>query len=166
MPEARVSKSISEEGCAKFTAQAVGSAADNPSHALALNELQKNHLVTAQYDNVSSFTIVFAATNGNGGRNFIFSGVAPLCGKMFFSFLAFIFFSFLDKITNFILPNVYFYKTQQFIPLDQHMHLPLNLPLKKDPTYEPTKNPTHKPTKEPTREPTHEPTRNSPWNDP
>ena len=81
--DAEVSKSITEQGCAKFTAQSVGSAADNPDNSLDLNEFQKNHLVSAIYTDVSSFTNHFAATAGQYGRNFIFSSVAPLCGEIF-----------------------------------------------------------------------------------
>ena len=84
MPDIELSKDITEEGCTQFTAQTVGHGEDNPDHALALTQLQKKRVITALYTNVSSFTVVFAATPGQYGRNFIFSTVAPLCGKIFF----------------------------------------------------------------------------------
>jgi len=84
MTDTELSKDITEEGCTRFTAHTVGNAADNPDHALDLTQLQKNRLITALYTDVSSFTVVFAATPGQYGRNIIFSTVGPLCGKYFF----------------------------------------------------------------------------------
>jgi len=84
MTDTELSKDITEEGCTRFTAHTVGNAADNPDHALDLTQLQKNRLITALYTDVSSFTVVFAATPGHHGRNIIFSTVGPLCGKYFF----------------------------------------------------------------------------------
>ena len=73
--------SETEDGCRKYTAITKGSASDNPTSAIDLNQFQKDHSVAALFENVSSFTITFGATSGVGGRNFMFSSIASLCGK-------------------------------------------------------------------------------------
>ena len=76
-------KSMSSDGCPKFTSTSIGTASDDPIVLRDLTELQKERVVTAIFSGgVSSFLVEFAVSAGSGrSQGFLFAGVGALCGN-------------------------------------------------------------------------------------
>jgi len=64
----------SNDGTLTFESTEFGTAYDNPEDPEVLNPVAKDRTVTAQYVDVSSFTMSFTVVKGKGGRNLLFAG--------------------------------------------------------------------------------------------
>jgi len=64
----------SNDGTLTFESTEFGTAYDNPEDPEVLNPLAKDRTVTAQYHDVSSWTMSFSVVKGTGGRNLLFAG--------------------------------------------------------------------------------------------
>ena len=86
-----VDQGLSQFGCPTYKSTERGVWKDNPTHNVKLTDLQKSRVLTGVFKNTASFNIVLgsASTGRRDGRNFLFSGVAPVgCSNIYSLFTA------------------------------------------------------------------------------